>query len=69
MVESAAAHSTADRQPAAGGAEDAHALLGRARALALQQVAALQAVSLERGYEESLLLPDSPDGNEAFTDR
>ena len=61
--------STAPGQQGAGRAEDAHALLGRARELALQQVAALQDVSRERGYDESLLLPDSPDGNEAFTDR
>lgn len=68
-VNSVASPSTAEGQQGAEGAEDALALLGRARGLALQQVAALQAVSLERGYEESLLLPDSPDGNEAFTDR
>ena len=52
-----------------GAAPDAHALLLRARALALEMVSALQHASRGRGYEESLLLPDSSDDNEAFTDR
>ena len=52
-----------------GAAPDAQTLLRRVRGLALEMVSALQHASREKGYEESLLLPDSSDGNEAFTDR